>query len=518
MDQNIDSSGIDQIQTPQYPFIHHPSQEMSEEVFQAKGNLMKSIQTILEKFNCIPFGEMPKILLQAWEKFFAIQHAQPEDTNELFQKLLEDLQIINEELAEYINSLSWNRHIFFNDNEEHSVQYKEYLENSSNEIAASNFNQEKEGLPQDSDIRQVIREECCIEACEEQKQNMEDTLLDALNSKLLSINLRSQRLDKKMQEVKNVVEQPTKHGTRIAESLQNFRVKKSSTYLNNTSQISPVHAITPVLPTEEPEYSLSMGYEHLSTTSKTESDEVIESSVKNLVPIPSEYEVTSEDKSKCDVPVCEYSFTFDIHSEILSDSNNDDISNVILREKLLSINHLISDIESLNDNPTSDCVLKSYALFPIFEESDSSLSNNSLPELEETRSGSTTSHANSSFPEYDSFCFEIEPDQGRLTSVIMKYISDDSTNDPLLEEVGLFLASDNSIPPAVMNNIDEPIEDECFDPGGEINVFANVEDDNYFPFIFVIRIFRSYLVYHEVSPLLLSAASEDTIFDPGISV
>nr|GFC91393.1 hypothetical protein [Tanacetum cinerariifolium] len=61
-------------------------------------------------------------------------------------------------------------------------------------------------------------------------------------------------------------------------------------YLENSS-----NAITPVLPTEEPEYSLSMGYEHLSTISETESDEVIESSVKNLVPIPSEYVVTSDD-------------------------------------------------------------------------------------------------------------------------------------------------------------------------------------------------------------------------------
>nr|GEW75666.1 hypothetical protein [Tanacetum cinerariifolium] len=40
---------------------------------------------------------------------------------------------------------------------------------------------------------------------------------------------------------------------------------------------------------------------------------------------------------------------------------------------------------------------------------------------------------------------------------------------------------------AMMNNIDELIKDECFDPGGgEIDVFANVEDDDYFPFIFVI--------------------------------
>nr|GFC73522.1 hypothetical protein [Tanacetum cinerariifolium] len=101
---------------------------------------MKSIQTFLEKFNRISFGEMPKVLLQAWEKIFAIQHAQPEDTNELFQKLLEDLQIINEKLAEYISSSSWNRPTFFNNDEEHSVQYKEYLENSSNGIAATNCN------------------------------------------------------------------------------------------------------------------------------------------------------------------------------------------------------------------------------------------------------------------------------------------------------------------------------------------------------------------------------------------
>nr|GEV60771.1 hypothetical protein [Tanacetum cinerariifolium] len=140
-----------------------------------------------------------------------------EDSNELFQKLVKDLQIVNKELAEYNNSPSWDRPIFFNDNEDHFVQYKEYLENSSKEISASNFNQEKEKPPQDSDIRQLVREECCIEVCKNQKQNMENTMLElvevcrqkefycmhdnvddliksAFNSKLLSINLESQHL------------------------------------------------------------------------------------------------------------------------------------------------------------------------------------------------------------------------------------------------------------------------------------------------------------------------------------
>ncbi|GKC62432.1 hypothetical protein Tco_1095030 [Tanacetum coccineum] len=39
---------------------------------------------------------------------FVFIHAQPEDIQELLHKLRKDLQIIREELAEYINSLSWN--------------------------------------------------------------------------------------------------------------------------------------------------------------------------------------------------------------------------------------------------------------------------------------------------------------------------------------------------------------------------------------------------------------------------
>ncbi|GKF68029.1 hypothetical protein Tco_0197708, partial [Tanacetum coccineum] len=71
---------------------------------------------------------------------------------------------------------------------------------------------------------------------------------------------------------------------------------------------------------------------------------------------------------------------------------------------------------------------------------------------------------------------------------------------------------------AVINNFDKLNEDECFDPGGgEIDSSQNVEDYDYFPFTFVIRIFLPYLTYPEDSPLLLFTGSEDTIFDPDIS-
>ncbi|GJZ62444.1 hypothetical protein Tco_0618581 [Tanacetum coccineum] len=53
-----------------------------------------------------------------------------------------------------------------------------------------------------------------------------------------------------------------------------------------TSQLHPSIAITPVLPTVEPEDSLNMRDEHLSTIPEKESDEVIKSSVEDFVPIP----------------------------------------------------------------------------------------------------------------------------------------------------------------------------------------------------------------------------------------
>nr|GFB77407.1 hypothetical protein [Tanacetum cinerariifolium] len=117
----------------------------------------------------------------------------------------------------------------------------------------------------------------------------------------------------------------------------------------------------------------------------------------------------------------------------------------------------IANIESLNDNPTPDLVLNSFVSILIFEESDNSPSDNFSPEFEtfydhteETRSGNTT-HADDSLPEYDSFCFEIEPDQERLINVI----KNDILNDPLLEEADVFLASENSIPSGVENSADD---------------------------------------------------------------
>nr|GEZ85896.1 hypothetical protein [Tanacetum cinerariifolium] len=214
-----------------------------------------------------------------------------------------------------------DRPIFLNDNEDHPVQNRESLENYSKENVVSKTNQEP---PQDSDIHQLIKE-CSIKVPEEQKQKMENTI--ALNSKLLSINsINSQRLDKKEQEVKNVIEQPAGRKNHAEKSIQNFRViHKSSISFKNTSQISSIHAVAPIQSTEEPEHLLSMGYEHFSITPKMESNEVTESNAENLLPIPIKCEVTLEDKIEYDMPAKDdYPHCFNVESDFVESLLNRD--------------------------------------------------------------------------------------------------------------------------------------------------------------------------------------------------
>ncbi|GKA03163.1 hypothetical protein Tco_0675944 [Tanacetum coccineum] len=218
-------------------------------------------------------------------------------------------------------------------------------------------------------------------------------------------------------------------------------------------------AITPVLPIEEPDNSLSMGDEHLDTIPETESDEVIKSSVENLIPIPSEPEGIPD--SVCDVPLCNNPTSleaFKEHSETIIDSNDDStssdddsyenidyvdasppddeivslevveivdpevgridddilltIKDNILREKLLNVNLLIAKIDALRDNPTpsSEVMIKSTSTFPNLFLEETNTFDNSFPEsetfrfnLEEISSGSPTTHSELSLPDYKAF-------------------------------------------------------------------------------------------------------------------
>ncbi|GJS30967.1 hypothetical protein Tco_0491587 [Tanacetum coccineum] len=235
------------------------------------------------------------------------------------------------------------------------------------------------------------------------------------------------------------------------------------------ARYSTSKAITPDLPIEEPDNSLNMGDEHLDTTPSIENlilipsefegisddtsdvpncdnnrvnveSDLLESLINrdtlivysskidpileefagelaHIAPIPPGIvetdfdpndDTSSDDDDFEDVEYVSLEEVNDVDQEEKEFDLKDifQVQDVILREKLLNVHRLISNIESLKDNP-----------IPIMDSDSSetslSFSDNSLPEseffsnhTEDTRSGSTTTHANYSLPEYELFHFD----------------------------------------------------------------------------------------------------------------
>ncbi|GJW36948.1 hypothetical protein Tco_0059868 [Tanacetum coccineum] len=325
-------------------------------------------------------------------------------------------------------------------------------------------------------------------------------------------------------------------------------------------------AITPVLSTKEPVDSLIMEDEHLDTIPATESDEVIKSSVENLVQIPSESKGISD--GSCDVPLCDNHTpleAFKEHFETIVDSNNDStssdddspygedieyvdasppnaeivslevvesvipkvggvdtdilltIKDDILHEILLNVNLLIANIEALKDNPVpssdfissgsttthSDYSLQDYKAFYLNDD-----------HIEEKSSGSTITHADFSLPKYDSFIFDLSINPFPLADM------SDFYHEEFADELAHIIS-----PPDLecFYFKTEPDPRDLIDLGIRENVSSTTNvnlpfEDAQSPLLaFVVWIFLVFLTYPITPPYLLSCGSEDTIFDPGIS-
>nr|GFA12118.1 hypothetical protein [Tanacetum cinerariifolium] len=192
-------------------------------------------------------------------------------------------------------------------------------------------------------------------------------------------------------------------------------------------------AITPVLSTEKPDNSLSMGDEHLDTIPTTKSDEVIKSSVEDLVLIPSESEGIPD--TMCDVHLVHNPTPLEAkdHFKIVLNSK-DDISSsddeslynenikhveasphdselislevaeiVISKDEKIEDDNLREKLLNISSGSTathSDISLMDYEAFYFDDD-----------HIEEISSGSTTTHSNISLSKYDSFIFDLSNDQ-----------------------------------------------------------------------------------------------------------
>nr|GEW31002.1 hypothetical protein [Tanacetum cinerariifolium] len=271
-----------------------------------------------------------------------------------------------------------------------------------------------------------------------------------------------------------------------------------------------------------------MGYENLSITPETESDEVTESNAENLLPIPSKCEVTSEDEIACDMAAnddCSPIFTT--------------FSNPLLKNDDLDS----SDDESLPDKDVPAEEFKIYSN-PLFEE-DEINSDKLDPHCFNIESDFVESLLNRDTFIDSSSKFDFSGELAHVNPEILKSDFDFEEEirfiENLLEEIDVVTETDDVLPPSVENeddssddslleedsilsheSSDSNFEDNLSIPrpppepsdaethaGEEIPVVMNDKDEDvYSSFIFVIftKMFS-----------LLSAESEDTIFDRGIS-
>ncbi|GJT25445.1 hypothetical protein Tco_0895382 [Tanacetum coccineum] len=337
---------------------------------------------------------------------YSINHQPPSIQENLNQQkmyeLLQMMQSFCEKLLQQKQAASIDQsplqEMSIQDMEDLKQHYLDEMLSLSNDLQIKDYRNEK------IDIR--FRREC-------------ESMIDELKGKFngMSIEINKKKELQHLEQVANLSTYPSQHFKSFCyDDDDDYDYKESTIPLNEIdSQIPPSIAITPVLPTLEPEDSLIMGNEELSTIPEKESDEVIKSSVEDLVPIPSESEDTSKSDSDCDLPSCddfspinvseEKSVTF---SNPLFDSNDDFTS---------------SDDESLSDEDVPEDNVKIYSN-PLFEFDD-------------------------------------------------EYISSDV--NPLFDEVLENIESKDSY----VSNLDEsallvtPLsdinEDECFDPGGDVD-------------------------------------------------
>ncbi|GJR80450.1 hypothetical protein Tco_0151235 [Tanacetum coccineum] len=234
---------------------------------------------------------------------------------------------------------------------------------------------------------------------------------------------------------------------------------------------------------------------------------LIKSSVENLVPIPSESEDTSDNESECDVPECdETSPTFTTFSNPIFDSNDDFTSSddeslsdedVPMENFKIYSNPLFDDEEIISTkidphsfnaesnliefllnrdilidfSPKFDYLLEEFSgelahidlIPPGIEKADFDLE-------EEIRLVENLLYNNSSPRSSEELNLEIADTIFKSLSPSPILIED---SDSHMEEIDLFLASDNSMPPG--------IEDDDYDSEGDIHFLEELLNNDSLP-------------------------------------
>ncbi|GKB31111.1 hypothetical protein Tco_0870512 [Tanacetum coccineum] len=363
-----------------------PREEMSIRVLLAKEIILKLIQVWDEKQ--IKPWSLPELLLQLSNDsrtIAKILKQREEKRIEREQAANLAVQKEKEEHAAQSFTPYWNFPIIDDDDDEYTIQYREYLKDPlfpETELDKLRKSSIENLVPISSESEGIFDNMCDVAFCDKKHFDAESDLMESLLNRDTSIV----------------------YSPKINSFLEEFS--------GELALIPPgIHEAD-----FDPEKDISLIEQLLyGDYASSDDDTFYSENIYYVEASPPDFELVSlEDVKNFDTEDGE------ICTDILLTIKDD-----ILRDKLRNINLLISKIESLNDNPTPDFVLKSHSSFPIpVKDSDFFLEKSetflSLAELEtfrfyieEKNSSSTTVHADISLSEYDSFIFEIKPRSGR---------------------------------------------------------------------------------------------------------
>ncbi|GJR05584.1 hypothetical protein Tco_0528568 [Tanacetum coccineum] len=285
--------------------------------------------------------------------------------------------------------------------------------------------------------------------------------------------------------------------SRIDPTLSNFTV--------STKRIPLSDFIPPVTPNVETVNSLSMGDKHLDT-----SKDSLESSVRDPVPIPSESADLSDGESECDVPINDDSpeSHFSTFDNPLFDSNDDFSSD----DESLSEEEIQKDEFKYFSNPlydlddeiiTNEKILPNQkdldVVIPIPPGIDERCFNAESDLLESLLNRDSPIDSTKIDSIFDEFSLPRPPEESNseISDATIESLSPSpiliEDSDSLMEEIDLFLASDDSMPTfdylleefsgelAHTDPIPPGVVDTTSEPEEEIRLAENLSYDNSSP-------------------------------------
>nr|GEW25826.1 hypothetical protein [Tanacetum cinerariifolium] len=336
------SPSFDQTQLSQFPVIYPPPQETSIEIFHDQEN-----------------------------DAFGNKKYKPEDIQDLFRKLLDDLQNIHEEMAEYINSPGWNRPTFYDDDDDvdYTIAITPVLSIEEPDNSLSMRDKHLDTIP-------------ATESDEVRKSSVED---------LVSIPSESEGIPDTMCDV-HLVNNPIP-----LEAKDHFEI-----VINSNDDYSSCD-------------DDSLFYENIKYVEASPHDSELVSLEVEKVVIPKDEEIEDdnirEKLLKVNLLIAKIEALKDNStpsSEFLTKSSSTSPKSVLeetntFDDSLPEFENFCFDLEEISSGSTttySDIFLPNYEAFSFYDD-----------HIEEISSGSTTTYYDISLSEYDSFIFDLLNDQ-----------------------------------------------------------------------------------------------------------